>query len=719
MLATAVTGQARVEKLVNVAEAENVFLDSHMAPHALFQLPADIPDFVGRNELLAELVARLQKAPVQAQGAGVRVALHGPPGVGKSALAIRLAHAAKGSFPDAQLYVNLGAGAGMPLEPAEALAGFLRALGVEGPYPESEDQRAGFYRAQLDGRRALIVLDNARDLAQIRPLLPGSPECAVIVTSRSPLGMLEGAHSHKVDVLAPDAAVELLGEIVGSQRIEAERKAALSIARRCGELPLAVRIAGGRLKNKTHRTLAWMADRLEDERDRLGELESEDQAVRASFTVSYEELAPEEARLFCLLAALPGTDFSTGLAAGAGEAHPRETERLLDGLVEAQMLEADADRYRFHDLVRLFADERLDAKPDLDRQAITDQATNWLCERAQAADFALGTGDSRHADALAWLEAERKSMVAVIEAGDAANRSTVLDLTFALVNFFSLRSHWDDWTRTHELALRFAREAGDRRIEGHILNNLAVVYRSLGRWEEAITNYEQDLAICRELHDRHGEGQTLNNLANVYSSLGHWEEAITNYDQDLAICRELHDRHGEGQTLNNLANAFRGQGRWEEAIANCEQALAICRELHDRHGEGQALGSLANVYSSLGHWEEAITNYEQTLAIFRELSDRNGEAMTLNNLAKVYIGQSRWEEAITNCEQALAIRREYADFYGEGRTLGNLGLAERALGDAATGERHIREAIGLLDALGAPEADQMRAWLDEADEPPQ
>jgi tetratricopeptide (TPR) repeat protein len=678
-LVTSITGQARVEKLVNVAEAENVFLGAHMAPQALFQLPADIPDFVGRDALLGELVAHLQRAPAQEQSAGARVALHGPPGVGKSALAIRLAHAVKGAFPDAQLYVNLGAGAGMPLAPAEALAGFLRALGVEGLYPESEDQRAAFYRAQLDGKRALVVLDNARDLAQIRALLPGSPGCAVIVTSRRPLGILEGAHSHKVDVLAPDAAVELLGEIVGSQRIEAEREAALRLTRLCGELPLAVRIAGGQLKNNTHHTLTWMADRLEDEHSRLGELASEDQAVLASFMVSYEELVPEEARLFCLLAALPGPDFSTGLAAGATEADIREMERLLDRLVEAQMLEANADRYRLHDLIRLFAGERLDTELDLDRQAIVTRAANWLCERAEAADLALGAGDSRHTDALTWLEAERRSLVAAIEASHAArNRHTGMAMTSALTDFFSLRSHWDDWTRTYELALRSAREAGDRQSEGQTLNNLAIVYRRQSRWDEAITNYERALAICREFGDRLGEGQTLNNLANVYNDQGRWDEAITNYKQALAICRDLGDRLGEGQTLGNLANVYNNQGRWDEAITNYEQDLMVCRELGDRLGEGQ----------------------------------------TLNNLAALYSNQGRWAEAIPNYEQALAVRRELGDRRGEGLTLGNLGLAERRSGDAVTGERHIREAIELLDALGSPNADRVRAWLTVIEEPP-
>ncbi|MGH2854440.1 MAG: tetratricopeptide repeat protein [Solirubrobacteraceae bacterium] len=678
-LATTVGGQARIEKLVTVGATENLYLDAHAAPQALFQLPADIPDFVGRDGPVAELGAHLRGAGAQGHGAGARVALHGPPGVGKSALAIHLAHTLKGVYPDAQLYVNLGAGAGAPLAAADALAGFLRALGVEGPYPESEGQRAAFYRAQLERRRALVVLDDAHDLAQIRALLPGAPACAAIVTSRRPFGGLEGAVSLRVEVLAPDTAVELLGAIVGPPRVAAERAAAQSIACLCGELPLAVRIAGGRLKNNAHRTLAWLAERLEDERSRLGELESEDRAVRVSLTVSYEELAPPEARLLCLLAALPGPDCSTALAAGAGAAGVRETERLLDRLLEAQMLEvAGADRYRLHDLIRLFAGERLDAEPGLDRQAIASRAAAWLGERALAARLVFGTGDSRHAQALAWLEAERRSLVAAIE-GRAAERDwgAVIAMTFALVDFFSLRSHWDDSTRTHELALLAAREAGKRQIEGEVLNSLAIVYCDRNRWEQAITRFTQALAIYRELGDRLGEGKALNNLANAYREQSHRDEAIANYEQALAIYRELGDRRGVGMALNNLANIYREQGRYDEAIANYEQDLAICRELGDRLGEGQTLNNLATVYSDLNRHGAAIATYERTLAIYRELGDRRREA----------------------------------------HALVNLGLVTGRSGDVAAGERHLREAVEILEELGAPETERMRARLGMSGKP--
>jgi tetratricopeptide (TPR) repeat protein len=680
LLKTAVSGQAHVERLLNAGHIEHLHIDDHARAQALFQLEADIPDFVGREELLAELGAHLRQADSAELGVGARLALYGPPGVGKSALAVRLAHAAKPAFPDAQLYVNLGAGAGAPLAPGEVLAGFLRALGVEGPFPESVDERAAFFRSRLEGRRALVVLDNARDLAHVRPLLPGSPTCAVIVTSRRPLGGLAGA-MRKVEVLDSDVAVELLGEIVGAPRVDEEREAAASVARLCGELPLALRIAAGRLRNRPHRTLAWLAERLTDERERLGELELDDQAVRASLAISYEELEPDAARLFCLLAELPGPDFSAPLAAGAAEIEIREAERLLDCLLEAQMLEpAGTERHRFHDLIRLYARERLEAEAGLDQALILAQATSWLTNGARVADETLGGKDASHTAALAWLEAERRSLVAAVEAaGGSGEHRAVLTLTVALSGFFALRSHWDDWIGTHELALRSAQALGHRYGEGLLLNSLATVYTYQGHWERAILHFELALAVAEDLGNRGNAATALNNLANVYLEQGHKEKAIDNYEQALAIHRELKEHRGEAETLGNLANAYLRQGHTEKSIANYEQALAICRELEDRRGEAHMLGNLASAQTRKGSLQEAVANYEQALAMHRKLGDRHREALELRDL----------------------------------------GTTKRALGDAAAGEQCMRKAYELFEALGAPEAEGVRSLLTaDEQEPP-
>jgi tetratricopeptide (TPR) repeat protein len=653
------------------------------------QLPGDIADFVGRKALQGELSEHLRGASVSGGSAGARVAVSGPAGVGKSALVIRVAHSIAADFPDEQLYVNLGAGAGSPVTPAEALAGFLRALRVPEPYPDSLDERSAAYRARLAGKRALVVLDNAGSMEQVRPLLAGSATCAVIVTSRRPLGGLEGAFSRNLETLHPDEAVALLGKLAGAERVNAEPQAAREIAHYCEELPLAVRIAGGRLKNLPTRSVVWLAGRLADERTRLDELKLEDQALRASLTVSYAELSPEQARMFCLLPALPGSDFSTALTAGAAELDEQAAERLLDDLTEAQLLDATCDsRFELHDLTRLFAHEQLEQHPTLTPEAVADRTAAWLRDHADKAACALSADGPAQQAAMAWFEVERESLTAAIETAHAKHDwDTTTAIALDLARFFSFRGYWEDWAHTGGLALHASRHAGDRtKGVAAALGNLADVYRRQARWGEAIANYEMALAIHQELKDRRAEGQTLNDVGDVYADRGHWDQAIASYEQALAIRREQKDRRGEGQTLNGLGIAYAGKERWDEALASYERALAIRRELGDSRGESHTLGNLGNLYAEQTRGGEAIPYYEFALPIHRALGDRHAEARTLNGLGMAYTGQKRWKEAIANYEHALAICREFRDRRGEGRTL-------NGLGDAYAGQERWDEAI--------------------------
>ena len=698
-------------------------------------------------------------------------ALTGKPGVGKSALAIHLAHRLAPRFPDAQLYVNLRGAEPERLHMAEVLAGFLRALGVAGDtIPPEIEERARLYRAQLADRKALVVLDNAHDEPQVRPLLPGSPSCAALTTSRSPLGGLDGARLRPLDVIDRLAAVELLGKLAGEQRIAAESQAADTVADLCGDLPLAVRIAGGLLAEKPAWSVAKLAGRLEDERGRLHELQLGDRDVRASFMISYRELTPEDARLFRRLALLIGPDFGAGVVAAVDDTTPETAERALDHLVDAQLVEAPAEnRYRFHDLLRLFARERLHSDETTeDRDLGAARARRWHVETAAIADRLLGPLDqvqhiigadidpeAARAWALSWFEAERHNVVATIEEAHTANDwETTQRLAASIAAFFRLRTHWDEWQHTHELALKAARSAHNRHGEAQTRGSLGVVYGEQGRWEDAIGCYEQTLTTMRELGDRHGEAQTLGSLGLVYGEQGRWEDAIGCYEQALTTMRELGDRHGEAQTLGSLGLVYGEQGRWEDAIGCYEQALTTMRELGDRHGEAQTLGSLGLVYGEQGRWEDAIGCYEQALTTMRELGDRHGEAQTLGNLGLVYGEQGRWEDAIGCYEQALTTMRELGDRHGEAQTLGslglvygeqgrwedaigcyeqalttmrelgdrhgeahtlaNLGLALRTTGRVDDGTAHLRAASAILEELGAAEAEQVRALLAES-----
>ena len=686
-----------------VAGRDIVLQQPKPAPQALFQLPAEVADFTDRERELSDLRQAFERPP---GGAPVVRVVAGKPGVGKSALAIRLAHQLKPRFPDAQLYVDLRGGDAAeelgPVEPGEVLADFVRALGVE-EVPADPEQCLALYRAMLADKRALVVLDNASREQQVRPLIPGSGSCAVIVTSRSQLVGLEGVPPRRpLEVLEREAALELLARLLdGRERLEREPDAAEEIVRLCGRLPLGVRIAGARLSARPRWRLGRLVDRLADERRRLDELEAGDREVRASFALSYGELEPDEARLFRLLGLLRGPDFGAPLAAALLDAEQDEAEELLERLAEVQLLEPVGDeRYGFHDLLRIFASERLetDEAADTGRLAAA-RALRWYLETADAASTLLQPMPEaeglalaeRRSRALSWFETERTNLVAAV---DLAHLGGDWDATWRLAaelaGFFSLRAHWEDWRHTHELGLDAARRAGDRHAEAQTLGNLGVVYANQGRWDEAVGCYERSLEIFRELGDRHGEGGTLGNLGVVYGNQGRWEEAVGCYERSLEIFRELGDRHGEGQTLGKLGVVYRDEGRWDDAVGCYERSLEIFRELGDRHGEGQTLNNLGAIYRNRHRWNDALHCHEQSLEICRELGDRHGEAHALNRLGVVYRNQHRWDDAVDCYELSLEIFGELGHRHGEGQTLNNLGAVYRD-------QRRWDEAVGCYE----------------------
>jgi len=645
-LAAYISG-GQVERLVNIAQAGVVQITLPPAPPSgPYQLPPDIADFTGRGKELDQVMAHLTQAVEGQATALVISAVAGMAGVGKSALAIHAAHALKERFPDAWLYVNLRGAEGQPLDPLETLAGFLRALGIEDRFmPKDLEGRAGLYRSKLADKRALVLLDNAQDEAQVRPLLPGGPTCAVLVTSRRRLSALEGAAILDLEVMSEEEALELLGRLAGSERVRAEPKAAAKIVRLCGRLPLAVRIAGGKLKGRPDWRLEEYATRLADERGRLKKLRLGDLDVRASFALSYQDLPSEDARLFRRLGLLAGPDFAPEVAIPLLEADPEAAREAVERLEESQLLEpAGEGRYRFHDLVRLFARERLEEEPTEEQEAARLRAARWLAVQARMWDNLLTPSEERRAyaaetvektgrkveeveraltlAALTAFDRERENLLAAVEwAYNVQEWGLVTRLSANLVNFFDIRSLWADWEQVGKKAVEASKEMEDKWQLGAALNRLASVYQRQGKWPEAAETYKRALCIARELGERgrQGEAVTLMNLGSVYLRQGRWNEAIGKFEESLRIRRELSDRHGEGQTLMNLGNVYAQQGRWEEAIECYEKDLAICRELGDRHGEGKTLMGLGNVYADLGRWDEAMECYKESLRILQEL----------------------------------------------------------------------------------------------------
>lgn len=574
----------------------------------LHQLPPPIGDFTGRKEELESVTALLLQATQGGETGSVISVVAGMAGIGKSAIAIHVAHQLKNDFPDAQLYVNLRGSESQLLKPLEVLAGFLRALGAhEQSIPEDLTERSDLYRSLLSGKRALVVLDNARDEAQIRPLLPDSSTCAVLVTSRSTLPTLEGASVLNLAVMTQPEALELLQKLVGVERTQAQLEVAKNIIGLCNRLPLAIRITGGTLRNKPNWRLEEYAVQLPQERQRLVQLRVSDVDVRATLALSYQELDATAARLFRLLGLLSGASFAPPIASALLESDLATAQEAVERLVDLLLLEpAGEGRYCFHDLVRLFARGQLaQEEPAEARQAGRLRAGRWYLETSEMMDLALNPETRRQLaqvivkgkqqslaapeqnlllGTLHWFEIERTNLLASLDwAYQLQAWDTVILLARNLVNFFNTYAYWADWERTHLLALEASRQLADgadteqsasRNREAQTLTNLGNVHSLQSNWGKASQCYKQSLEIFSDLEDRPGVARTLGNLGNVYSRQDYWGKASECYQQSLDAFRELKDRYGEAQTLANMGILCMQQGDQEKAVVLWQEALA-------------------------------------------------------------------------------------------------------------------------------------------------
>jgi DNA-binding SARP family transcriptional activator/tetratricopeptide (TPR) repeat protein len=741
-------------------------------------LPPDIDDFIGRQAAVAQVQRLLERERATAI---VISAIAGKAGVGKTALAVRVAHRLRPRFPDGQLYVNLRGTEARVLDPAEVLAGFLRALGIQGArIPEGLEERVRQYRSQLADRRVLVVLDNAASEAQVRPLLPASHGCAALVTSRAYLGGLEAAHPITLDVLNPDHAVRLVAKLAGPARVAAEPEAAQAIVRLCGLLPLAVRIAGARLATRPQWRLALLAERLGDERRRLDELKAGDLEVRASVALSYHGRDQEERRLFRLLGLLVAPSFPAWAAAALLGFEAAEAEELLEGLVDAQLVEAAGQdqagqlRYHLHDLLRVFAHERLrQEEPARARRASLERLLGAYLTLAEGAATVLEPGGLERfgsdpvrvqhtvhplaatveRDPLGWFEAEHSSLIAAVEqACDAGFWELAWRLAGVLGGFFQHRAHWDDWQHTHALGLDAARRAGDRDAEGRILASLGDLHiyrdrmddasrcmrqglaafretanrrgelqclmclgdvgRLQGRFDDATALLEQSLTGFRELGARSWEAITLSSLGDVHCQQGRLDAALACLEQSLTVMRAVGDRSWEAPILRRLALAYRLQGRFGEAVACLDQSLALVRAVGDRHGEAYVLQSLGEVYSRQGCLEDAVSCLEQSRVLAATTGDRAVDAHALCTLGDVRRQQGRLKEAASYLERSLATFRDIGFRSGEAQTLNSLGMV-LAKSDPAAAYRAWMSGLAIFRELGMPEAADVAARLAE------
>ncbi|MFL6055732.1 MAG: ATP-binding protein [Actinoallomurus sp.] len=736
------------------------------------QLPPDAGDFSGRDAPVREVTRLLVGGEARAIAIS---AIAGMAGVGKTTLAVHVAHGVESVFPDGRLYVDLR-GYDAPLDPADVLARFLRAFGVDGQkIPDTVDERAAMYRSLLAARRVLVVLDNAAGEAQVRPLLPGTPSCAVLLTSRRRLAGLEGVHQMDLDVFGAGPAVELLGRIAGADRVAAEHAAALEIATLCGGLPLAVRICGARLRTRPHWRLTDLTRRLRDERSRLDELAIGDLAVRAGLSLSYAGLDADAQRLFRLLGLLDAPDFASWTADALLGVAPGEAERHLDELLDARLLDVRSTdgtggRYRFHDLVRVYARELAERQDEAaDRlAALTRASGGWLALAEQAhrrlfgGDYAVLHGSAPRwpvpeescADPVAWYENERLALLATI--GQAARLELdelCWDLACSLWSMFETLALHDEWRITAETALAVTRRAGNRRGEGFVLTGLAHLAVARQRYAQAEELLGSAIQIFEDVREEHGRALCLTMAAYVHHMCGRYDQVLPRYQEALAGLRRQGDHGAEviclrcisqihlelarpdlawpyldaarrlvggadgerfhPQLLNQVGQFHLGRREWEEAEQVFTRLAARAEEIRDPQGGAAALCGLGEVLLHRGDYAEARALLGQALTLAREAGERLLGARVLTVLGRCHAGEGDRGRAIAALTEAAGICAEIRTPLWGGRALDALGTVLLGGGDVRAAEDAWTRARGLFAAAGSPETADITARLED------
>ncbi|MGW3661733.1 AfsR/SARP family transcriptional regulator [Streptomyces sp. NPDC005141] len=651
------------------------------------QLPADLPTFAGRRSELDRARALLPEDG-SPPSTVVISAIGGMAGTGKTTLAVHWAHEIAGRFPDGQLAINLRGfdPTGSVVTPDEAIRTFLDALGVPPMrIPAGLDAQAALYRSMLAQRRVLVLLDNARDTEQVRPLLPGSPGCVVIVTSRNQLTGLvagEGAHPLTLDQLTPAEAHDLLARRLGIGRLVAEPLAADEIITRCARLPLALAIVAAHAAAHPGFPLSAIAEELRDSHGSLDAFAGGDDItvdVRAVFSWSYKALSAPAARLFRLLGLHSGPDISAPAAAGLAGLLPRETRGLLVELTAARLLtEHFPGRYTLHDLLRVYAAERVRAEETRqERERAVERLLAWYLHTADAAYPHITPQRRRiplepppascrplefttHDQALDWCETERANLVtAVHQAARSGQPVIAWRLPAVLWGFFYLRSHTHDWLDTARTGLAAARAADDFWGEAQALADTAAALRGAGRLDETIDHLHRSMVAYRELGDTDGRVSAVANLGDAYLQTGRLGKAVEYSRRTLAVERAVGGAWGEGIALSNLGDAYQRLGRFDEAVDCLDQALTVLRAGGNRWVEGVTLDILGTVHRRLHHYADAVEYYHQALKTHQDIGNRWGEGHTLGNLGDVHLDADEPEAARFSWQQALAIFAEF------------------------------------------------------------
>ncbi|QXE33374.1 tetratricopeptide repeat protein [Streptomyces sp. GMY02] len=693
-------------------------------------LPPGIRDFTGRDAFVQDLTDSLVS---QARASVMAISsVAGLGGVGKTALAVRIAHKAREHFLDGQLYADLRGNNKNPAEPSAVLGGFLRALGTaDSAIPDSLAEQGALYRSLLEGRRVLVLLDNARDADQVQALLPRTMGCAALVTSRRRLIGLPDAYLVNLDVMAPEEALELFASIVGEQRATAERKAALDVVAACGFLPLAIRIIASRLAARPRWTIESVATSLTDERRRLDELQADDLAIRAVFEVGYRQLEPAQARAFRLLGLPDGPDISPAAASAALDLPRDDTKDLLESLVDASQLESTAPgRYRHHDLMRLYAREcaERDEQPPSECESAMSRLLDFYLATAKTV-YATDRPDDRlieHLEPTAvpglpmrnrreahnWLYDEAPSLLAHVHR--SAGRNTLrraVDLLLASRDLAESGTHGQAYTAAAEAACEAARAMSDTRAEVRARVCLSHAHVAAGRFEEADRQAAAAMAGCVIVDDPLSAGLVSNQQGIVALYRNRHGDAQDHFQQAIGAFRRNGDRSGEASALCDIARAQLAMGDPRSAVRSAERGLDILRTLRAGLRVGNALYALGMALTARSQHERAAEVLLEAVDIFRGARHPFWEGMTRFRLAEAHLAADRPARAVSAAERALGLLGEVGGDWRRANVLTVLGKGLAGIGQTARAHACWTEALSTYRELASPETEEVTRLL--------
>lgn len=688
------------------------------------QLPLDIPGFTGRRAALSGLDLLAHDDATDRPQTVVITAIQGMPGVGKTSLAVHWAHSIAHRFPDGQLYLDLGGHSSRGVVTvADALGHLLRGLGVEGTQiPADEHERAAVYRSAISSKHVLIVLDNAVSAEQVRPLIPGSSTCLVVVTSRNQLvGLVahDGARPIDLDVLSVDEAIALIAIILGGRRAEAEIDAVAELARLCACLPLALRVAAADLAARPQDSVASVVRELTA--DRLGALTIEEDprsAVQAAFELSFQRLDGSAKTAFRRLGLIEGPDFTPEAVAALLRCPVEDAQRVLRRLARASLVEGNRPgHYRVHDLLHEYARTLIESsESDSSRSEAVGDLLAWYLARSRAAarvlhphrralapaqgamepDVTIG-----YVGALAWFENERGNLIAAIGQAERLGLDEFTwEIADAIYDFLDLRSYHHDNIAIHRAGLVAATRQANRLARAYMLQHLAVIETHRGRYIEAIDHARDALSELRELDDPYAESAPLNALARIYLRLGRYPEALEHGQAALRIRHRIGDRRGEAETLDNLVSLSWRLSRYANALRDSDRALMLWREIGDLRGESEALTNLATVQASVGEASQALITASSALEVGQRVDDQYAIANALATLSNLCRRVTRYKDATAYAVKCLVIRQEIGDRRGEAAILVNDGKIYTETGYYTEAFGCLRKALEIQRDIG-------------------